>query len=504
MKPSMDNLVNFITEQHSFYNQNLASKDQEWDNKQWFGNGKNWLSIRGNSNNINLAEIKRLSGFEKTSITEPVFIDFIKAVLVYRYRKLKVSPQALTALLYSLKRIYSVMRQEAPNITLHPNQITTEILNSVDVKLVESGYKNIFDAAVSLTVIQQILNEFQLTISPILYENKHTALGCYNKIKKQSLNLKASTVDDLTYEGDEKLITLEAFKAYAWITNNPSNIHELFGCRIIDILFATGMRINEVLYLPRDCWVERDVLSEITNISLTNHDGDNMKACGLKYFSEKDSEARILWLEPNAVPLAKRAIEDLKVLTEEFHIQAKYLTSVFGERVISPEIFDEAEIDLIQIHENIFQTNRTYKWLATKKNKKSLLVILKESIENWCNINNVKPLRYKEVQVKYSKVQNKFIPDLGSRYSTSIPVYLTKDLDQALKKNFNNPDSFLKFSFKYQCGVKEIHLKDMLILAPMGMLNLNNAVRLLPVVEPIPITSVLSFLSGTKTQKSIF
>lgn len=504
MKRSIDNLVNFITEQHDFYNQNLASKDQEWGNNEWFGNGENWLSIRGNTNNINLAEIKRLTGFEKTSITEPVFIDFIKAVLVFRYRKLKVSPQALAALVYSLKRIYSVMRREAPSLNLHPNQITTEVLDLVDANLVDTGYKNVFDAAVSLTVIQQILNEFQLTISPLLYENKHTAIGRYNKIKKQSINLKESIVDDLAYEGDEKLITLEAFKAYAWITNNPSNIHELFGCRIIDILFATGMRINEVLYLPRDCWVERDVLSEITNTSLTNHDGDNMKAYGLKYFSEKDSEARILWLEPNAVPLAKRAIEDLKILTEEFHIQAEYLTAMSGERIISPEIFDETEIDLIQIHEKIFQTNRTYKWLANKKNRRSLLVILKESIENWCNINNVKPVRYKEIQVKYSRVQNKFIPDLGSSYSTSIPIYLTKDLDQALKRNFNNPESFLKFTFKYQDGIKDIHLKDMLILAPMGMLNLNNAVRLLPVVEPITIVSVSSFLTGTKSQRSIF
>lgn len=501
-----NNLESFIQNEKSYYNEHLLkTSGDSWNSPIWAGKGSGWLAIRNKSISFNFGSLKRLTGFTTNiSTIDSIYQSFIKSVIVYRFRLNNVSPQALTALLLNLKRIYIVLHEITGQTD--PCYITTEIIQETDARLVKSGYKNIFDAVANLCVIQGILNNLNLTLSPLLHINKHKINNTYNRINKQKVLLKANVVDDLAYEGDEKLISFDAFRAYAWITNNPRNKCELLGCRIVDILFATGMRINEILYLPRDCWVEREIESTYHLDSIDDLNNQPLKMYGLKYFSEKNSDAYIHWIEPNAVSIVKRAIKDILELTNDYYLQAKFLVENKGTSILNKDLFND-EISLFDVLDKLFETNRFFKWFEPKKGrKKNLLILLKESVEHWCSVNNISPIKMVDVKMKFSIEENRFIHDSTLSRSTSIPIYKFEDWNKTLKQHFNNPLQFLNFNFKIRNTEHEIRLDELLLIAPLGSTNVNNGIRLLPVVEPISYSSISNFLSsnGKSNNKNIF
>lgn len=501
-----NNLKSFIHNEKTYYNEHLLkTSGEDWNSSIWAGKGSGWLAIRNKSISFNFESLKRLTGF-KTNIStiDSIYQSFMKSMIVYRFRLKNVSPQALNALLLNLKRIYIVLHEMTGQTD--PCYITTEIIQETDARLVKLGYKNIFDAVANLCVIQEILNNLSLTLSPLLHINKHKLNNTYNKINKQKIHLKTNVVDDLVYEGDEKLISFDAFRAYAWITNNPRNKCELLGCRIVDILFATGMRINEILYLPRDCLVEREIKSESHLDSIKDLNNQSLKMYGLRYFSEKNSDAYIHWIEPNAVSIVKRAIKDILELTYDYHLQAKFLVENKGTQILNKDLFKD-EVSLFDVLDKLFETNRFFKWFEPKKGrKKNLLILLKESVEHWCSLNNISPIRMIDMKVRFSIEENRFIHDSTLTHSTSIPIYKVEDWENALKKHFNNPKQFLHFNFKIRNAENKIRLDELLLIAPLGSTNVNNAIRLLPVVEPISYQSISKFLSsnGKNNNQNIF
>lgn len=81
-------------------------------------------------------------------------------------------------------------------------------------------------------------------------------------------------------------------------------------------MIATGQRGNEVAVIPYDCWVERPIKGTTGEVVVDAH-GKPLVECGIRYFAEKQFQSRVHWLAESDIPLARRAVERLKTLTNE-------------------------------------------------------------------------------------------------------------------------------------------------------------------------------------------
>jgi hypothetical protein len=112
----------------------------------------------------------------------------------------------------------------------------------------------------------------------------------------------------------EKMPSPSALKALAMISNSPENESEHIIIRIVDLHVACGFRIGEGLTLPVDCWVEELALDERGQSKIDTQTKEPIKRCGIRYWPEKGGDTAIKWLPDLAVPLARRAVDDLKRL----------------------------------------------------------------------------------------------------------------------------------------------------------------------------------------------
>ncbi|SMF20790.1 hypothetical protein [Desulfovibrio gilichinskyi] len=111
--------------------------------------------------------------------------------------------------------------------------------------------------------------------------------------------------------GWSKIPSEEIFEALAEISNNTIDKNELILIRIVDLLVVGGFRIGEVLSLPVKCWVSKPQFSDSGKPLIDEDTGNQIVSCGIRYWPEKGHEPSIKWIPSHAVPLAKRAIEDL-------------------------------------------------------------------------------------------------------------------------------------------------------------------------------------------------
>ena len=140
-------------------------------------------------------------------------------------------------------------------------------------------------------------------------------------------------------EGLKKMPSPEALEALAAISSRPLDENEQVLLRVIDLLVAGGFRVGEALTLPRDCWVEETALDPQGRPLTTVGTGEAMKRFGIRYWPEKGGDPIVKWLPDCAVPLAKRAIEDLTRLCQKAREAAQVLERN-PDRVPLPGGFD--------------------------------------------------------------------------------------------------------------------------------------------------------------------
>lgn len=481
MRNIIDNLNNFIAEQKVYYEASIEPDSQEnWNQEKWASSNGNWLSTR-DKQILNFKNAKRLKGFKSKEIQQP-YIDFCKAYIVFQYRTKRSGAEALGASLMSLKRLYVVLCETT--LQSSPIYLTTDIFQKVDDMLVASGYANIGDAAANLAAIQKNLIQHNLTITSLTYKNIHPANNKINSTKKERKAqqiLKSKVIDDSEREDEEKLISVEAFVALTWIANNFEHQWEQLASRIIDILLITGMRGNEVMFLPRDCWIEREILNENDGKPIYDSEGNTLKSYGLQYYSEKSSEIRIHWLEGNAVPVAKRAIDDILSITEPYHKHAKWLVETGGKTILPPHLFGDL-ISSDEFLEYIYDGNAKY----NKSKKRKQEYEARGSVQNWFVVRNIEP-------VKEERASNTAI----TRY------YRRSDVEHEIRKSLPSYDNFLNYVFDVRGSTLKLSIDELLIITPSDAISLSRSNRLQPAVQPIKLNHINRFI-GSGKGRSIF
>ena len=100
---------------------------------------------------------------------------------------------------------------------------------------------------------------------------------------------------------------------------------DLLRQRAVELLVCGGFRINELMTLPRQIWVEEVVRDENGEPAL-NPNGQPATRCGLRYWPEKggSAETQVKWLPSAMVDVARRAVQDILRLTSPAFEVARY------------------------------------------------------------------------------------------------------------------------------------------------------------------------------------
>jgi len=237
------------------------------------------------------------------------FQDFCKALIVYLQRTRSLKFSMVAAYNIAIRRLYNPLFERGVS---DPTQLTRGDFDRVVGFLSESGYKNLYDAISHLQVIANTIDNLQLTEIAIHFE--HNAKP--EKSRHDYISLHDPDRAVKQRKSDDRLPSREAMEAYALCSNHPLSEGEEILLRVIDLLIATGQRGNEVAVIPYDCWVERPIKGTTGEV-VVDANGKPLVECGIRYFAEKQFQSRVHWLAESDVPLARRAVERLKALTQE-------------------------------------------------------------------------------------------------------------------------------------------------------------------------------------------
>ncbi|MCU0091393.1 hypothetical protein N8H72_15585 [Pseudomonas koreensis] len=283
-----------------------------WASSVW-GVGS-WLPQRDKQNALTFETHRQ--ALEKTGYLAPpkgplpfAFQEFCKALIVYLQRTRRLRFSMVAAYNIAVRRLYNTLFERGVS---DPTQLTRGDFDRVVGFLRESGYKNLYDAISHLQVIAETIDNLQLTEIAIHFE--HDAKP--EKRRHEYISLHDPDRAVKQRRSDEKLPSREAMEAYALCTNSPLSDSEEILLRVIDLLIATGQRGNEVAVIPYDCWVERPIKGKTGDV-VQDANGRHLIECGIRYFAEKHFQSRVHWFAESDVPLARRAVERLKVLTQE-------------------------------------------------------------------------------------------------------------------------------------------------------------------------------------------
>lgn len=311
------NLEGFVHEMRDYYMDFLMPDTEElWSDDVWGNSRTGWLLTRRAGETLRFNVISKSKYVAKKYQVTKDYQDFMKAILISYKKKNNSSFGSLKHLLISLKRIYIalLLYSDGPD----PCNISGGIIKKVEKDLQASGYQN----------LRMILNyAIYVNNACIRYGISRFGGSYFGTTAWQRRNLNTDInkhvengyVDDKSRPGKGKLISYDAFKFLAAITNNPRHDFEKLGCKVADILFATGMRINEVLYLPKDCLVKKEISK-----SLSEKYGSSIRfRYGIKYYPEKGFKKRVKWLEGNASEVVIKAYYEALDVTKEYREHAQ-------------------------------------------------------------------------------------------------------------------------------------------------------------------------------------
>ena len=105
-----------------------------------------------------------------------------------------------------------------------------------------------------------------------------------------------------------------ALDALARISNLVTEPADVVRMRCVELLACGGWRVNELLDVPVECEVWDPVF--VNGEPMVGPDGEQVRRYGISYFAEKGGAPGIKWIPTAMVDVARRAIADVRRLTE--------------------------------------------------------------------------------------------------------------------------------------------------------------------------------------------
>jgi hypothetical protein len=245
---------------------------------------------------------------------EQPFADFAKALIRTRASERGLSFNGHAHIMVALRYLYDALRKKG---TPDPTKLNRKVF-AVAMTSAKTRAKGltVYHIGGALQQIAGWIDEFALTTAEINF---------FNPIPSQD---RGDGLDpESQAQGLLKMPSAAALEGLGDISNTPTNDNECILIRIIDLLVIGGFRIGEVLSLPLDCWVETPALDEVGSVKTDLLTGKPVIRHGIRYWPLKGGEPYVKWLSDLSVPLAQRAVADLKRLCLEARLSARSLES---------------------------------------------------------------------------------------------------------------------------------------------------------------------------------
>lgn len=121
----------------------------------------------------------------------------------------------------------------------------------------------------------------------------------------------------------QKLPKAEELDALADLANRVTEPADVLRIRAIELLVCGGWRINELLTIPADCEVEEEAFEN--GEPVLDKVGKPIVRYGIRYFGEKGAPPLPKWIPSPLVDVAKRAITDIRRITEPTRRVAQFV-----------------------------------------------------------------------------------------------------------------------------------------------------------------------------------
>lgn len=280
--------------------------------------------------------------------------DFAKSIVRMRASARGLSPRGQSHIMIALRYLYETLKRTGKS---DPTQLTRKHFRDA-LALAQRRTKGWtpFHVGRSLQEISIWVDEYKIVQVRINYRNSLSPPRRSDALDPES-----------QARGLEKMPSPRALETLADISNDPFDDNERILVRIIDLLAVGGFRIGEVLRLPLDCWVEESAVDRNGKIKLDPHSGECMKRCGIRYWPEKGGEPYVKWLSDIAVPLAKRAVDDLTRLCAGARSVAAVIEQDPSRVPLSPRYKEDEIVDLGELAKIIGLNNRRVARVFTLK-----------------------------------------------------------------------------------------------------------------------------------------
>lgn len=264
------------------------------------------------------------------------FADFAKAIVRMRasHRDIKYSGQE--RMTGALRVLYEVLLRTGSR---DPTTLTRQHFHQAIIDSQQAyGTASAYNLSTAICEIAEFLDRHRISHVRLNFKNPLRYPGKGDRLDPES-----------QARGLQKMPSPAVLEVLAEISNQPQDDNERILLRIIDLLVVGGFRIGEGLTIPLDCWVEEQALDQNGKQKVNPQTGAPIKRCGIRYWPEKGGEPIVKWLPDVAVPLGKRAVDDLTRLCA----QARAVAAELGrnpDRVPIPGANDPNQlVDLKQL-----------------------------------------------------------------------------------------------------------------------------------------------------------
>lgn len=169
-----------------------------------------------------------------------------------------------------------------------------------------------------LQLIAERLDEHQITVIPLYWKTSLPPPPGYFEIP---------LLPDHQEVINSKLPDPGIFEALPEIYTQLTSDQDILLASIVLLLLCGGFRCMEVLTLPANCWHEEIQTKAGGNQILIDNDGNPLKRFGIRYVPAKGGQTinQIKYLPTVMAPLAKKAVEEIRRITEPFRENAKFM-----------------------------------------------------------------------------------------------------------------------------------------------------------------------------------
>lgn len=278
------------------FGKDLPFNDNMWDITDYFPGKQNTKNRLLFSNLEDSKKSKKMKDYSFTPMREP-FLSFSKAYLRYSQG---INPiKSFTLIFASLRLLEHAlidMTQKA-----NPVDLSTTVLN----RAVEIGKEHFTQAVLyrlsqRLEKIAKFISDKRISRIYIDWKNPVSRPSDSQKVGKKA--------DDRRNQKMPSTAALEALPEIFLKTKDPKDI---LITSIIAILFGSPVRIGEVLLLQELCEV-------------IQKDSEGKERYGLRWYPEKGAEPMVKWIIPSMVDVVKKAISNIRELTEQARKVARW------------------------------------------------------------------------------------------------------------------------------------------------------------------------------------